>query len=491
MRALLLAFTILASSRPHVPMGTALRHADTVVIANVAGGKVTITEVLKGAAKEPRFWYDRPPADATQIALLMERDGMVSHWYREADAVRALLRVQKLRGERERLIAVRDLMLRAKEPQLYREQLVADFREMREPANLQLVIDLLGRGDRATKLAMIDVLAFIGDVRAVPALRRALDSEVGEFARGALQTHFPGTLPPRQPKQVTDYMRVVTLLEKENEAATRPIFLRMLSQPSDLEAAVLWLPEWTERSIAASPRESRKMLPLLDRLARSDNYLYKAAAAKALRALRHPDAAPPLLALLDTRDSLFDESKRIAAFALYDLGGTDRAAAAAKLPPGTFDGANDVPALIAKRSEWAFYRLGELRDPRAIAPLARTLATDYPLRQIAAESLVRIGGAKVEEAMLPLLREPNLETRRLAMDVLFQVQRRRFLPLLRRMLADRDFGIKATALTYLAHLGDASDLKVLVPQSDFWTGDRENHYWLMSAIAEIRRRHAR
>jgi hypothetical protein len=42
---------------------------------------------------------------------------------------------------------------------------------------------------------------------------------------------------------------------------------------------------------------------------------------------------------------------------------------------------------------------------------------------------------------------------------------------------------------YLSRIGTPQDLEVLVPLSDFWTGDRANHYWLMSAIAEIRERY--
>jgi len=45
------------------------------------------------------------------------------------------------------------------------------------------------------------------------------------------------------------------------------------------------------------------------------------------------------------------------------------------------------------------------------------------------------------------------------------------------------------AAQFLTAHGVPEDLEILVPLSDFWTGDRENHYWLQSAVAAIRRRH--
>lgn len=471
MRALVLAVLILASSRAYVPVGTAIRNAATIAIVDVADGKVTFRELLKGTAREPvPVPFDRTvPQNAKGVALLLAADGQVMEVYTTAPAIEALRRllpVYALGSERARLVAVRDLLLGAKTPELaklYREQLMADFRGMREPANLLLAIDLYEQADDATRHALVDVLTFIGDERAAPLLRRAAGA------------------PPRPRGPQNDYQRVVQLLERDDEAATRPLFRRMLDDREQLEAAVHFLPDWLERMIAAHPKEAvhirEVLLPILDRLARSDNYLWKESAARTLRELRHPSAAPSLFVLLESRDPLFDRSRRIAAYALHDLGDPLRAAAIAKLPAGAFDS-----------QEWKLYRVGEMRDPRAIPTLVGALHNGYPQQRTATEALVRIGGPKVEEAMQPLLRDPALDVRRAAMEVLFYVQRKRFLPALRRMLAEPGFGDVPSALTYLAHLGDASDLKVLVPRSDFWTGDRENHYWLMMAIAEIRRR---
>ncbi|HYC93011.1 MAG TPA: hypothetical protein VEO54_27650 [Thermoanaerobaculia bacterium] len=488
---LFLAVFILAS-KAYIPMGAAIEQAATIGIVDIADGKTTFRELLKGVEREPvAVLYDRHfPRNATGVALLLAADGRAIEVYTAApsiEALRKLVPVYALRGERARLVVQRDLLLRTKTPEvakLLREQLAADFKAMREPANLPLVLELFERGGELDQRAAIDVLAFIGDARAVPVLLRALKSPhkwVAIEAQSALDSHFPGNAPPRKPAPLNDYRRVVQLLERGDEAATRPLFLRMLDDREQFEAAIHFLPEWLERMIAAHPKEAAHirevMLPILDRLARSDNYLWKEAAARTLRELRHPSTAPALFALLESRDPLFDRSKRIAAYALYDLGDPLRAAAIAKLPAGAFEA-----------QEWKLYRLGEMRDPRAIPTLVRALRNGYPQQQTSTEALVRIGNTNVEAAMQPLLRDPSVDVRRAAMEVLFHVQRKRFLPTLRRMLVEPGFGDVQDALVYLAHLGEASDLKVLVPRSDFWTGDREHHYWLMTAIAEIRRR---
>lgn len=488
---LLLAALILAS-KAYIPMGTAIQGAATIAIVDIVDGKTTYRELLRGVAREPvPVPYDHNfPRNAKGIALLLAADGKVLDVYSDAPAIEALRRllpVYDQRGERARLTTLRDLLLRTKSPEVakrIREQLVLEFKVMRQPANLPLVFELYEQGDEPAQRAAIDVLAFIGDARAVPLLVRARKSPhkwVAIEAQSALDWHFPGNAPARKRTPMNDYQRVVWHLERGEEAATRPLFRRILDDREQLESAIHFAPDWMERMIATHPKEAayirEAMLPIVDRLARSDNYLWKTAAARTLRALRHPSAAPALFVLLESRDPLFDESKRIAAYALYDLGDPLRAAAIAKLPKGAFDS-----------QLWKLYRLGETRDPRAIPTLVAALRNGHPQQPVAVQALARIGGAEVEKAMHALLRDASVDVRRAAMEVLFHVQRERFLPALRRMLVEPHFGVTSTAILYLGHFGDAADLEVLLPRRDFWTGDRENHYWLMGAVAQIRER---
>ena len=107
------------------------------------------------------------------------------------------------------------------------------------------------------------------------------------------------------------------------------------------------------------------------------------------------------------------------------------------------------------------------------------------------EALVQIGGVEVEEAALRLLNHPDENgVRRQATEIVFRLQGERALPLARRMILEANFGIKSSAAQCLSRHGTPEDLKRLIPLSDFWTGDRANHYWLMGAISEIRSRHS-
>jgi hypothetical protein len=75
------------------------------------------------------------------------------------------------------------------------------------------------------------------------------------------------------------------------------------------------------------------------------------------------------------------------------------------------------------------------------------------------------------------------------MDILSRLQGARMLPLLRRMMVEKDFGVKSRALDAIGSFGEPGDLKALIPMADFWTGDRANHDRARVAVAEIRRRH--
>jgi HEAT repeat protein len=106
------------------------------------------------------------------------------------------------------------------------------------------------------------------------------------------------------------------------------------------------------------------------------------------------------------------------------------------------------------------------------------------------EALVRIGGERVEAAAAGLLRHPDEnQVRRQAVEIVFRLQRERALPLARRMLAEEGFGRRSAAALFLSNHGVPEDLETLIPLSDFWAGDRENHYWLQLAVSGIRQRH--
>jgi len=317
------------------------------------------------------------------------------------------------------------------------------------------------------------------------------------------------------------FQRASALLQRGDERGARPYFDLILDDTGGFETLVRSRPDWVARILRSEPETKDRLrpvlLPILEEQAKEDNHLWAVGIATLLGALSHPEAAPLLLELLERADqSRFERSTRIAAFALAELGGEFREQAMASLDTRE-DGAALRPLLEEAEDEgarlvaslenmvgegeyggggstdapgWVIHRLGELREERAIEPLFRMLGWSQGLRTQAADALVRIGGERVEAAALGLLQHPDEKrVRRTAVDIVFRLQGERALPLARRMLAEEDFGRRSAAALFLATHGVPEDLEILVPLSDFWTGDRENHYWLQSAVSAIRRRH--
>lgn len=135
-------------------------------------------------------------------------------------------------------------------------------------------------------------------------------------------------------------------------------------------------------------------------------------------------------------------------------------------------------------------RLRDVKDRRVIRELVASLrderhATDP---NVVVVDLVTIGGPEVEEELMSLLTDKNPGTRSRATEALFLIQGDRSRELARRILSEENFGDRMRAYHVLGRLGTAEDLDHLLPLADFWTGDRENHHWAMSAVASIRER---
>ena len=139
-------------------------------------------------------------------------------------------------------------------------------------------------------------------------------------------------------------------------------------------------------------------------------------------------------------------------------------------------------------ARWAIQRLGDLREQRAVTPLIEALSQPGWDAATLTEALIHIGGALVERAAEPLLSSDRHEIREAAMQILFALQGKRFLPLLRRIMVEPDFGVRSSAALYLGRIGTPDDLDLLLPLADFWKGDRNNHYWMMQAVSGIRDR---
>jgi len=144
--------------------------------------------------------------------------------------------------------------------------------------------------------------------------------------------------------------------------------------------------------------------------------------------------------------------------------------------------------LPAEAVNWIVTRLGELKERRAVSALAQQLQNQSSdVVRSAQEALIRIGGSEVASAAKALLDGKGpAPAREAALNILYGLNGPESLPYLRKAISDDN--LRTTALFLLGNVGTAQDLKVLAPMSDFWTGDRQWHYWFMLATAEIRER---
>ncbi len=153
--------------------------------------------------------------------------------------------------------------------------------------------------------------------------------------------------------------------------------------------------------------------------------------------------------------------------------------------------AND-PTLSNTAKAWIVFRLGDLKEKRAVKPVSVIVAGNrtYPISSMAKTALMSIGGPEVEVAALELLSHGDPMVRCDGLEILFKLQRERTLPRLRRLVAEQEHErVKTTAISLLAQVGEPEDLKLLLPLCDFWTVNRAVHSRAMDAVSRIRERH--
>ncbi|MBL7224030.1 MAG: hypothetical protein ISS72_09260, partial [Candidatus Brocadiae bacterium] len=150
------------------------------------------------------------------------------------------------------------------------------------------------------------------------------------------------------------------------------------------------------------------------------------------------------------------------------------------------------PGLPPEALEWIVFRLGDLRDRRAIQLLSHHMVkfASWQSGAAAAEALRTIGGPEVEASMTRLVfpDKPGYVPH-YAVRVLLDVLDDRALPVARRMLAEAGFSQKRLALEEIGRSGTANDIAVVRPYCDYWTADRRLHREAMSAAAALRERH--
>jgi HEAT repeat protein len=129
----------------------------------------------------------------------------------------------------------------------------------------------------------------------------------------------------------------------------------------------------------------------------------------------------------------------------------------------------DVDTLIAVLSDdprnraWAARYLGDLGDPRAIAPLIRLLAVrDFQARAHAARALAKLGATEAVPALLECVDEgPEDVMRAWAIDSLGRIGSYDATPKLIELLHDPSAGLRLTAAAALGRIGDPRGLRPL------------------------------
>lgn len=616
--AVLLTFaTVVRASRRYRPMGAYVREAGLIVVANTRrGGRLnfeiiaSVAEVIKGDPKAAgteillsmrrmSTAHARVPTPATDVVILLRKDWReekgwpVLEAYAKAEevaAVRVLVEVYRLPGERQRLLALREKALGGNTYCL--AQLLADLKDMREPDNFDVMTALHGALAPANQAKLVEIIARTGDARAVPALLKAMrspDERASATAASQLFWKFPGApgvteafekaltrehlarqaaryLAKRRDDPALDEIiggketssaRARRLWEAGEMKAARTAYLtivedRKASEYGRRSAATKLMPN---ASVAEKESIRKALLPQLLADARGNNYLYANAAARILRQLHHPDCLEALLALPRRVDFRYRRAARTAALAIRELGPGARQQAIAlliddlgsgvakkastrtrtpylldliwlgdeesfgkvknvmpdswrsawtalsplRVRPNEKDEGAFLARLLTKSvklppgaREWVAFRLGDLKEKRAVEALTEMLTRepDWALTGAARDALIAIGGPEVEDNMLKLLtHKDHNRVRRAAINVLFRLQGERSRDLSRRMLREEDFGVKRMAMMNLGTSGTVEDLALLLPCCDYWKADRATHYWAMGAVASIRERH--
>jgi HEAT repeat protein len=284
--------------------------------------------------------------------------------------------------------------------------------------------------------------------------------------------------------------------------------------------------------------------------AATGNYLEASDTADILRQLHSSECTNALITLISRRESLFNKANKTATMAILELGPTARkkassallkqmsttidkqeeqiqlltefawikqaedldkaitllkdkqnwASALSTVHPLLFgiDETNESSSLLRLLDQratispavvdWIVFRLGELHETRAVDLLAQMFSTPSYSPSTITEALMKIGGSKVISKMEAIATDSKSPYQGTAIDVLINCQKEKALPLLRKVLKSGTLDGKVHSLAGISRLGNCDDRKALLPLADYWTGERDIHYWVVQALIEIQTR---
>lgn len=147
--------------------------------------------------------------------------------------------------------------------------------------------------------------------------------------------------------------------------------------------------------------------------------------------------------------------------------------------------------LPAQALDWVISRLGDLHETRAIDALMAEFEKPYSYSpettKVALEKIATNGQAK--DVLVRKLKSIALNSHSAAqanaIELLAAIDGKQALPVVRQIIKNGQLEAKVRALNIISRLGTKEDLAVLLPMSNYWSGDRKTHYWVMQAVGEL------
>ncbi len=311
----------------------------------------------------------------------------------------------------------------------------------------------------------------------------------------------------------------------------------------------------TQDASAITQRVIKARLSWLNKYAQNSNYLEAQSAADILAKLHDASGLDALLSILAKRESIFAKANQTATFAIADLGTSAKQSTTALLikeiasntalaqkPDEQLllllelawlqqpDGGKQVSKAIEKNSlwlgsynqvqpllnglpnkdegqflterlrekklpaqalDWIIFRLGDLRETRAIDALMAEFEKPYSYSpettKVALEKISTNSQAK--QVLVQKLKSIALNSQTAAqanaIELLAAIDGDKSLPVVRQIIKNGQLDAKVRALNIISRLGTKEDLALLLPMSNYWSGERKTHYWVMQAVGEL------
>jgi hypothetical protein len=147
--------------------------------------------------------------------------------------------------------------------------------------------------------------------------------------------------------------------------------------------------------------------------------------------------------------------------------------------------------LPAQALDWIIFRLGDLHETRAIDALMAEFEKPYSYSpETTKVALAKIStNGQAREVLVKRLKSIALNSQSAAqanaIELLATIDGEKALPVVRQIIKNGQLEAKVRALNIISRLGTKEDLALLVPMSNYWSGDRKTHYWVMQAVGEL------